>query len=55
MNQAGMNQDTRENLSAGIDGAFHLVAKISGQEAAHKTATHMEYRWKPDPNLRGTN
>ena len=46
---------TTAGLSAGIDGAFYLLAKISGKEAAQKTALHMEYRWKPDSKLNATN
>jgi transcriptional regulator GlxA family with amidase domain len=39
---------TTAGLSAGIDGAFHLLEKISGRTAAQATAQHMEYRWQPD-------
>lgn len=38
---------TTAGLSAGIDGAFHLLEKISGKEGAEETARHMEYRLKP--------
>ena len=46
---------TTAGLSAGIDGAFHLVAKISGQGVAERTALHMEYHWEPDSKVTGTN
>jgi transcriptional regulator GlxA family with amidase domain len=39
---------TTAGLSAGIDGAFHLLEKISSRAAAQATAQHMEYRWQPD-------
>lgn len=34
---------TTAGISAGIDGALHLVAKLRGAEAARKVAQHMEY------------
>ncbi|MEO1298081.1 MAG: DJ-1/PfpI family protein [Cyanobacteria bacterium J06636_16] len=34
-------------ISAGIDAAFYLVAKLLGEEVALETATYMEYDWKP--------
>jgi transcriptional regulator GlxA family with amidase domain len=34
---------TTAGISAGIDGALHLVAKLKGKEAAMKVAQHMEY------------
>ncbi|MEO0826683.1 MAG: DJ-1/PfpI family protein [Cyanobacteria bacterium J06639_16] len=33
-------------ISAGIDAAFYLVAKLLGQAVALETATYMEYDWK---------
>jgi putative intracellular protease/amidase len=40
---------TTAGVSAGIDGALHLVARIKGIEAAKETARYMEYdKWKPD-------
>jgi len=39
---------TTAGLSSGIDGAFHLIAKIKGKGAAEDTALGMEYRWDPD-------
>ena len=39
---------TTAGLSSGIDGAFHLIAKINGMGAAQKAALGMEYNWDPD-------
>jgi transcriptional regulator GlxA family with amidase domain len=39
---------TTAGLSAGIDGALHLVSKIKGKEAARSTASSLEYRWYED-------
>ena len=33
-------------ISAGIDAAFYLVAKLLGKDVALETATYMEYDWK---------
>jgi transcriptional regulator GlxA family with amidase domain len=39
---------TAGGVSAGIDGALHVVDRLVGREAARWTAEHwMEYRWKP--------
>lgn len=38
---------TTGGISAGIDGSFHLVARLAGGEAAKETAAYMEYDWKP--------
>jgi transcriptional regulator GlxA family with amidase domain len=35
-------------ISAGIDAAFYLVAKLLGKEAALETAAYMEYNWQSD-------
>lgn len=35
-------------ISAGIDAAFYLVAKLLGQDVALETATYMEYDWPRD-------
>ncbi len=35
-------------ISAGIDAAFYLVAKLLGQDVALETATYMEYDWSGD-------
>jgi putative intracellular protease/amidase len=39
---------TTAGLSSGIDGAFHLIAKMRGKGEAQATALGMEYRWDPD-------
>lgn len=38
---------TTAGLSAGIDGALHLVEKIAGHDIAFLTALNMEYNWQP--------
>jgi transcriptional regulator GlxA family with amidase domain len=38
---------TSAGISAGIDMALHLVARLHGQEAAVWTARRMEYDWRP--------
>ena len=43
---------TTAGISAGIDGALHLVAKIRGEEIAAQTAVYMEYdKWVPSQGL----
>jgi len=43
---------TTAGVSAGIDGALHVVAKLKGQAIATQTARYMEYdKWKPDEGL----
>ncbi|MEM8908209.1 MAG: DJ-1/PfpI family protein [Bacteroidota bacterium] len=43
---------TTAGISAGIDGALHLVAKLQGFNAARKVAYHMEYdKWAPAEGL----
>lgn len=43
---------TTAGISAGIDGALHLVAKLKGKEAAMEVARHMEYdKYVPDQGL----
>ena len=42
---------TTAGVSAGIDGALHVVARLLGREVADKTARYMEYRWTPEPYL----
>lgn len=37
---------TTGGISAGIDGSFHVVHKLLGDEAARRTARYMEYDWK---------
>lgn len=46
------NVITTAGISAGIDGALHLVAKLQGFNAARKIAYHMEYdKWTPGEGL----
>jgi transcriptional regulator GlxA family with amidase domain/DNA-directed RNA polymerase subunit RPC12/RpoP len=40
---------TTAGLSAGIDGALHLVAKIRGTDAAQQVAHELEYKWEGEP------
>jgi transcriptional regulator GlxA family with amidase domain len=43
---------TTAGISAGIDGALHLVAKLKGDLAAKEVARHMEYdKWVPGQGL----
>jgi transcriptional regulator GlxA family with amidase domain len=43
---------TTAGISAGIDGALHLVEKLRGPEAAQQIAAHMEYdKWVPNDGL----
>jgi transcriptional regulator GlxA family with amidase domain len=43
---------TTAGVSAGIDGALHVVSKIKGLAAAKATAEYMEYdKWKPEEGL----
>jgi transcriptional regulator GlxA family with amidase domain len=43
---------TTAGVSAGIDGALHLIARLKGEEAAKETAFFMEYdKWKPNEGL----
>lgn len=43
---------TTAGISAGIDGALHLVAKIRGEDAALQIARYMEYdKWIPSQGL----
>ncbi|HEX6928070.1 MAG TPA: DJ-1/PfpI family protein [Gammaproteobacteria bacterium] len=39
---------TTGGISAGIDGSFHLVARLLGVNIAVKSAEYMEYAWVPD-------
>lgn len=38
---------TTAGISAGIDGALHLVQRLIGTESAIRTARAMEYNWQP--------
>jgi putative intracellular protease/amidase/ketosteroid isomerase-like protein len=40
---------TAAGVSAGIDGALHIVARMRGQAVARRTAEYMEYKWQPEP------
>lgn len=42
---------TTAGVSAGIDGALHLVARLFGRRVADQTARYMEYHWTPEPYL----
>jgi transcriptional regulator GlxA family with amidase domain len=43
---------TTAGISAGIDGALHLVARIRGEEVAKEVAANMEYdKWVPNQGL----
>lgn len=39
---------TSAGVSAGIDGALHVVERLLGSEAANRTAEYMEYEWRPE-------
>lgn len=39
---------TAAGVSAGIDAALHLVARLLGEAEARRTARYMEYPWQPD-------
>lgn len=39
---------TCAGVSAGIDGALHVVERLHGSEAARRTAHYMEYEWRPE-------
>ena len=41
---------TTQGVSAGIDGALHVVERLLGSEAAWSDARYMMYRWEP-PSL----
>jgi transcriptional regulator GlxA family with amidase domain len=38
---------TTQGVSAGIDGALHVVERLLGAEAARDDARYMMYRWEP--------
>lgn len=42
---------TTAGVSAGIDGALHLTARLFGRRVADQTARYMEYHWTPEPYL----
>lgn len=39
---------TAAGISAGIDAALHVVARLTGEDHAAATARHMEYAWSPN-------
>lgn len=39
---------TCAGVSAGIDGALHVVERLLGTQAAKDTARYMEYEWRPE-------
>ncbi len=45
---------TTAGVSAGIDGALHLVARLLGRAVADRTARYMEYHWAPEAYLAQT-
>ena len=45
------NVVTTAGVSAGIDGALHVVARLVGRSAADRTARYMEYHWSPESYL----
>jgi transcriptional regulator GlxA family with amidase domain len=45
---------TTAGVSAGIDGALHMVARLLGRYVADRTAEHMEYHWTPEAYLAKT-
>lgn len=45
---------TTAGVSAGIDGALHLAARLFGRRVADQTARYMEYHWTPEPYLAAT-
>src|SRR5262245_33707904 len=42
---------TTAGVSAGIDGALHVVARLLGRQVADRTAQYMEYHWTPEAYL----
>lgn len=43
---------TTAGVSAGIDGALHVVDRLLGREAAERCAAYMEYPWAATPPWR---
>jgi putative intracellular protease/amidase len=39
---------TTAGISAGIDGALHVVQRFAGEESAWSTARYMQYAWVPE-------
>jgi transcriptional regulator GlxA family with amidase domain len=42
---------TSAGISAGIDAALHVVARLLGDAQARETASYMEYDWRPSAFL----
>lgn len=42
---------TAAGVAAGIDMAFHIVARLLGNEAAEEAAHYIEYPWQPSQGL----
>lgn len=43
---------TTAGVSAGIDGALHVVGRMFGEDAALRVAKYMEYdKWNPNDGL----
>ena len=43
---------TTAGVSAGIDGALHVVSRLVGRDEAERTARYMEYdRWDPEAGV----
>ena len=43
---------TTAGVSAGIDGALHVVSRLFGKEVAENVAYYMEYdKWQPEEGL----
>jgi transcriptional regulator GlxA family with amidase domain len=42
---------TSAGISAGIDAALHVVARLLGEAQASETAGYMEYDWRPSVSL----
>ncbi|KQP36993.1 DJ-1/PfpI family protein [Pseudorhodoferax sp. Leaf274] len=40
---------TSAGISAGLDLSLHLVARLTGQALAERTARQMDYAWRPTP------
>jgi transcriptional regulator GlxA family with amidase domain len=50
--EAGLLEGKEAGISAGIDGALHLVAKLKSEQAAIDVAKYMEYdNWTPNEGV----
>lgn len=41
-------------ISAGMDMSLHVIARLHGTDAAERTARHMEYDWRREPEREDT-